>query len=109
MKPCPFCGSTNIDPEGWCTRDGVTGPACNNCSSSAGSYSKTSQDNAALWDTRPLEQELEAFIQAHTINAEVLKAELLRMTEMRDDMVKEARMAEAKITEVQQAVHGDDK
>lgn len=35
LKPCPFCGSRNIDPKGWVRNDGVSGPACDDCVASA--------------------------------------------------------------------------
>jgi hypothetical protein len=37
LKPCPFCGSSNIDPAGWMDGDGNAGPACDDCGASAGS------------------------------------------------------------------------
>ncbi len=44
LKPCPFCGSVHIDPEGWLRNDGISGPACDNCGASAGSIT--------LWNKR---------------------------------------------------------
>ena len=44
LLPCPFCGSTNIDPEGWASPD-RSGPACDDCSGSA--------DTVELWNSRP--------------------------------------------------------
>lgn len=42
LKHCPFCGSINIDPEGWTslaefegTKDYRSGPACDDCGASA--------------------------------------------------------------------------
>jgi hypothetical protein len=35
LKPCPFCGSSNIDPAGWMDGDGNAGPACDDCGASA--------------------------------------------------------------------------
>lgn len=29
--PCPFCGSTDVDPTFWMNGDGVSGPGCNQC------------------------------------------------------------------------------
>lgn len=50
LKPCPFCASINIDPEGWMSRDGDgtphTGPACDDCGASA--------DSIERWNNRPL-------------------------------------------------------
>ena len=51
LRPCPFCGSDKVDPEGWCsTKDNVVfnhGPACDECGGSA--------EDIARWNTRPLE------------------------------------------------------
>lgn len=49
LLPCPFCGSTNIDSEGWmsCEPDGSdkkTGPACDDCAGSTESVER--------WNTR---------------------------------------------------------
>ena len=49
LKPCPFCGSTDIDPEGWCSTDS-RGPACMECSGSA--------QTIELWNSRPIEDAL---------------------------------------------------
>jgi len=40
LRPCPFCGSHNIDPEGVATKTSadddtiISGPACDDCSAS---------------------------------------------------------------------------
>lgn len=34
LLPCPFCGSDDIDPEGWVSMVSA-GPTCNDCSASA--------------------------------------------------------------------------
>jgi hypothetical protein len=47
LLPCPFCGSTSIDPAGWASLDDH-GPACDDCSGSA--------QTVALWNGRPLAQ-----------------------------------------------------
>lgn len=52
LNPCPFCGSRNIDAEGWRNSEGVTGPACDDCGASAGSVSQDSTANIAAWNTR---------------------------------------------------------
>jgi hypothetical protein len=44
LKPCPFCASTEIDPEGWSSID-RSGPACDDCGASA--------DSVAAWNKRP--------------------------------------------------------
>lgn len=51
LKPCPFCGSQTIDPEGWAST-ARKGPACDECGSSA--------DTVAEWNTRPEEDRLRA-------------------------------------------------
>jgi hypothetical protein len=43
MLPCPFCGSTNIDPEGWVSTE-RKGPACDDCAACA--------DTVEIWNTR---------------------------------------------------------
>lgn len=50
LKSCPFCGSDDIDAEGWANNEGVTGPACNVCSASAGTIKGL--DNIAAWNRR---------------------------------------------------------
>jgi len=52
LLPCPFCGSTNIDPEGWMSvnKDGTqktTGPACDECGGSTESVER--------WNSRTIE------------------------------------------------------
>jgi len=44
LLPCPFCGSTNIDPEGWASTERA-GPACDDCAGTA--------DTVELWNKRP--------------------------------------------------------
>lgn len=58
LLPCPFCGSTSIDAEGWASTD-RSGPACDGCSGTA--------DTVALWNTRPVFEALRPFgsIQIH--------------------------------------------
>lgn len=51
MKPCPFCGSGNIDPTGWQSID-AKGPACDDCGASAGQISLSHDDNIAAWNHR---------------------------------------------------------
>jgi Lar family restriction alleviation protein len=51
LLPCPFCGSTNIDAEGWSSTDSA-GPACDDCGASAGAVSKSLQENIAEWNRR---------------------------------------------------------
>jgi len=51
LKPCPFCGSTKVDAEGWSSLEQYrgtdqwrSGPACDDCSGSA--------DSVEQWNTR---------------------------------------------------------
>lgn len=49
LKACPFCGSANVDPEGWAATDQTggnyrTGPCCDDCGASA--------DSVERWNTR---------------------------------------------------------
>jgi hypothetical protein len=49
LKPCPFCGSKDIDPAGWMSA-ADSGPACDDCGASAGTIN--GRDNLAAWNTR---------------------------------------------------------
>lgn len=65
LKPCPFCGSTNVDPEGWSglNVDDHTprkGPACDDCNASA--------DSVDQWNTRPHEAELQNQLEVANVN-----------------------------------------
>jgi Lar family restriction alleviation protein len=51
LKACPFCGGTNIDPDGWASI-GSSGPACDDCGGSAGSGLNTRAENIAAWNNR---------------------------------------------------------
>jgi Lar family restriction alleviation protein len=52
LLPCPFCGSTNIDAEGWASTNS-SGPACDDCGASAGStLADTPEANIAAWNKR---------------------------------------------------------
>jgi hypothetical protein len=44
LLPCPFCGSSNIDPAEWSGNDGAHGPGCGDCGALA--------DSAELWNRR---------------------------------------------------------
>ena len=63
LKPCPFCGSKNIDPRGWASTDDA-GPGCDDCSGTA----KTIE----LWNARPMEADLRAQRDAALAEAEKL-------------------------------------
>lgn len=56
LKPRPFCGCTDIDPEGWVSTT-TSGPACDNCSASAQSVAEwnTRADLPAAVTVKPLE------------------------------------------------------
>lgn len=56
LKPCPFCGSQNVDAAGWMSED-TTGPACDDCGASSGLVSASASDNIAAWNTRPAERD----------------------------------------------------
>ena len=55
MKRCPFCGSANVDPQGWASRDpdaqvsssNREGPACDDCGATA--------DTLEMWNRRASE------------------------------------------------------
>jgi hypothetical protein len=67
LLPCPFCGSNNIDPEGWASAD-RSGPACDDCSCSA--------DTIERWNTRPSEADLRCLVATYANEATEAKAEL---------------------------------
>lgn len=46
LKPCPFCGSSLIDPKGWASLD-QSGPACDMCGATA--------ENTEVWNKRALD------------------------------------------------------
>ena len=50
LKPCPFCGGSDIDPTFWATIK-TTGPGCNDCSATA--------DSIETWNHRPSNQTME--------------------------------------------------
>ena len=47
---CPFCGSDEVDPDGWKDGQGRTGPSCDNCGATAESVEE--------WNHRPAEDRL---------------------------------------------------
>lgn len=51
LKPCPFCGSKEIDPRGWASTDSA-GPACDDCGAATGDVGDTLEENIRLWNTR---------------------------------------------------------
>ena len=51
LKPCPFCGSTKIEADGWGSKH-TSGPACEDCGGSAGDTSHTPEENIAAWNRR---------------------------------------------------------
>lgn len=52
VLPCPFCGSANVDPDGWASQH-TSGPACDDCGASAGGAMQSREENVAAWNTRP--------------------------------------------------------
>lgn len=59
--PCPFCGSPNIDPRGWMSRDSA-GPACDDCGAAAGYVGQTPEGNLEVWNKRVQEPLFVEFI-----------------------------------------------
>lgn len=51
LKPCPFCGSANIDVRGWAS-EMTAGPACDECGASAGGATDSIANNIAAWNAR---------------------------------------------------------
>lgn len=45
LLPCPFCASTDVDPEGWRSKGGEVGPECYDCGATA--------QTVEIWNTRP--------------------------------------------------------
>ena len=64
LRECPFCGSKNIDPAGWMSGNGSTGPACDDCGASAGSHNFSQEKNVELWNTRAAAPEVAALAKA---------------------------------------------
>jgi hypothetical protein len=48
LKPCPFCGSANIDPAEWSQNDGKTGPGCGDCGALAESVEEWNRRTAPV-------------------------------------------------------------
>lgn len=68
LRPCPFCGSDDIDAKGWKGNDGSVGPCCNNCNATA--------DSIEIWNTRatdPIIEEVAEKIAIMHINDQLLK------------------------------------
>ncbi|MES2783799.1 MAG: Lar family restriction alleviation protein [Pseudomonadota bacterium] len=64
LKPCPFCGSTNVDAKGWASQNS-NGPACDDCGASAGStLADTPEANIAAWNTRPDSTAVQELVEA---------------------------------------------
>lgn len=49
LRPCPFCNSPDVDPEGWASTD-RKGPCCNACNATA--------DTVEMWNARPETDEM---------------------------------------------------
>ena len=45
LMPCPFCGSVEVDSDGWKSDDGRNGPSCNDCGATA--------ETITQWNSRP--------------------------------------------------------
>ena len=61
IKPCPFCGGTKI-----CTEKGINLNYCDNCSA---------ESNMERWNTRPIEDALQARIAELESELNLLKQE----------------------------------
>jgi hypothetical protein len=44
LSPCPFCGSSDVDGNGWADGKGDTGPQCLFCGATA--------ESVAMWNNR---------------------------------------------------------
>ncbi len=69
LKPCPFCGGTKI-----CTEKGINLNYCDNCSA---------ESNVEHWQTRPIEDALNARIAE--LEAEIDQLAAHDATERQDD------------------------
>ena len=70
LLQCPFCGSSSIDPHGWKSSDGRSGPACDDCGGSV--------DTVVQWNTRPREARASAAVfEASILREKVEKMEAL--------------------------------
>jgi hypothetical protein len=72
LKPCPFCGCSNINYE-----PGEWGMWCNNCGYGFSSeYSDDFSESVTSWNTRPIEDALHAELAAARLRIAALEAEL---------------------------------
>lgn len=96
LKPCPFCGSSNIDATGWASTD-AKGPACDDCGASAGQVSQSHADNIAAWNHRHQSGRTGAGEALATVNAILEAAPELNPSNYDHDQVCElnAAMVEA--------------
>lgn len=62
LKPCPFCGNSNIDPAGWTSDDGREGPTCDECGASAESAEGWNRRAQLSRLTEPSEEVLVAMV-----------------------------------------------
>lgn len=53
---CPFCGSDDVDAEGWGANDGRVGPCCMGCGATA--------ETVIRWNIRPEELRLKSALKA---------------------------------------------
>lgn len=72
LKPCPFCGSENIDVNGWAGNGGSSGPACDDCGCTA--------ETVAEWNTRPIEADLRVQLSAANAQSAEYWRELQSLT-----------------------------
>lgn len=77
LKPCPFCGSDDLDAKGW-TSLAASGPSCMQCGATA--------ESVKVWNTRPAEQRIQWLEQENNrLNSEAtahLQACAVRLKEL---------------------------
>ena len=71
LKPCPFCGETNIIIANSPSINGCKGAECKRCGANIGYFSPLSHGLDA-WNTRPIEDALQAKIDALEVKAKAL-------------------------------------
>lgn len=64
LKPCPFCGSIDIDPKAWSSTDSY-GPGCNNC--------QATNDSAEAWNKRVSDERLKELSKSHALEIEMMR------------------------------------
>jgi hypothetical protein len=88
LKPCPFCGASEVDPEGWLsqTTDGLTklGPECLSCGATAvdiaawNRRAAVSLDEASVGRLLKIANDVESLADGEQIHPAIKLADRLR-------------------------------